>query len=177
MNLSAYDIIVQSLGIIGIIASVMSFQCKKHGKLMYLRTANELFFGVQYFLLGAYTGMAMNFIGCIRNLIFVRLVKKNKSTIPTRIFFSALFLIGTLLTWSGFKSVIIGVAKVISTFAYGSSNTFVVRIMVFITSSSWLVYNLMVRSYAGAVCEIMTLCSIIIGVIRIDIPSIKEKNC
>ncbi len=176
MNFSVYQIIVQALGVIGIIASVLSFQCKKHGKLLFLRTANEFFFGIQYFLLGAYTGMAMNLIGCVRNLIFVDMVKKNKNTIPARIAFSVLFLAGTLITWSGMKSILIGAAKVISTFAYGSSNTFVVRIMVFITSSSWLAYNLMVKSYAGCVCEMLTLCSIIAGIIRIDIPSIVKKN-
>lgn len=176
MNFSAYQIFVQALGIIGIIASVMSFQCKKHGKLMILRTANEFFFAVQYFLLGAYTGMAMNLIGCVRNLIFVRMVKQDKNTIPARVAFSVLFLVGTAFTWSGLKSVLIGIAKVISTVAYGSSNTFVVRVMVLITSTSWLIYNMIVKSYAGCVCEFLTLCSIIVGIVRIDIPSIRNNG-
>ena len=167
---------MQGLGVIGIIASILSFQCSKHKKLLFLRTANEFFFGLQYCLLGAYTGMAMNIIGCVRNVIFSKMVEKNKNTMPMRAAFSALFVIFSFFTWAGFKSVLIGVAKVLSTYAYGSSNTFFVRIMIFITSTSWLIYNYMVKSYAGCVCEILTLCSIIVGVIRIDIPRLVHKT-
>ena len=48
-------------------------------------------------MLGAYTGMMMNFIGCIRNSIFSRLVKKTKGHYLHRyasaLFFCFLFLL------------------------------------------------------------------------------------
>ncbi len=175
MEITVWDIFVQSLGIIGIIASVMSFQCEKYKKLIALRTANEFFFALQYMLLGAYTGMAMNIIGCARNLIFAKTVEKNKSTLLGRIVFSVFFLVFTVLTWAGAKSAIVGVAKVLSTVAYGNKNTSFVRALIFLTSAIWLVYNWLVGSYAGCVCEILTLGSIIIGFLRIDIPKLLKK--
>ncbi len=170
------QIFVQGIGVIGIAASIASFQCSKHKPLLYLRTANEFFFAIQYLLLGAYTGMAMNIIGCIRNLVFTKMVEKKKSTTSARVIFSIAFLIFTALTWAGFKSVLSGFAKVLSTFAYGSKNVFFVRIMIFVTSTCWFVYNLAVRSYAGCICEFMTIISIIVGIIRVDIPNMRKNN-
>ena len=167
--MTAYNFIVQALGVAGIISSIISFQCKEHKPLMRLRTANELLFGLQYLMLGAYTGMLANFIGCVRNIIFTRMVEKKKSTMNMRFLFSVLFIAMSLFTWAGFKSILIGVAKVMSTYAYGSKNTGFVRIMILLTSSVWLFYDAAVKSYAGCACEIFTLCSIIAGIIRIDI--------
>ncbi len=163
-----YGIIVQVLGIIGIIASVLSFQCKEHKKLMFLRSMNEFTFGIQYAMLGAYTGMMMNFIGVIRNTVFADLVKKKKNTIPARIIFAVLFTIFIIYTWSGPKSLFSGVAKVVSTFVYGNSSTAVVRIGILFTCTGWFIYNLFVGSYAGCVCELLTIISIIIGIFKLD---------
>ena len=163
------EFIIQTLGLLGIISSIISFQCKKHKPLMIFRTGNELFFALQYFFLDAYTGMAMNIIGCIRNIIFAKMVTKNKNTVSARIVFSILFLVFSFVTWAGFKSILIAVAKVLSSFAYGSSNTAFVRIMILITSVSWFAYNLIVKSYAGCICEFLTICSIIVGILQIDL--------
>ena len=91
--MTAYNFIVQALGVVGIISSIISFQCKEHKPLMRLRTANELLFGLQYLMLGAYTGMLANFIGCVRNIIFTRMVEKKKSTMSMRFLFSVLFIV------------------------------------------------------------------------------------
>lgn len=176
MNLTLYNILIQVLGGIGIIASILSFQCKKHKKLIFFRTVNEAFFAVQFCLLGAYTGMAMNIIGCIRNIVFSKMVEKNKNTVSMCIAFSIVFTAFAFFTWAGYKSILIGAAKVLSTVAYGRSNTFFVRIMIFITSSSWLIYNYLIGSYAGCICEILSLCSIMFGIFRIDMPKIAAKK-
>lgn len=169
-----YNFAVWAIGVLGIIANLISFQCKRHKPLMIFKTGNELLFSVQYFMLGAYTGLAMNLIGCLRNVIFTKLVENGKSTKLYQGIFSAVFLAFMCATWSGFNSMIVGFAKVVSTIAYGNSKTSIVRILIFFTSVAWLVYNLSVGSYTGAICEALTLCSIIAGIIRIDI--LKQKS-
>lgn len=163
------EIFIQLIGGFGIIASILSFQCKKHNSILLFRTLNELLFALQYFLLGAFTGMTMNLVGCVRNLIFVRQVSKSKKTTVSIAVFSALFFIFGLLTWQGKKSVLIIVAKVLSTLAYGNKNTTFVRCTMLVTSSSWLIYNYCVFSVAGVLCEAFTLVSIIVGITRFDI--------
>lgn len=163
------NVMVQVLGIIGIIASVISFQSDNHKKILVFRTLNEFFFGIQYVLLGAYTGAAMNFCGCIRNMVFSRLVENGRSTTAPRIVFCGIFTAAGLFTWDGAKSILIIFAKGMSTLAYGSNRTRSIRILIFTTSVCWLVYNMCVKSYTGALCESFTLCSIISGFIRFDV--------
>lgn len=166
-NLSLYNLFVQALGFIGVICSIISFQCKKHKQIILFRTLNELFFGVQYTLLGAYTGAAMNAVGCVRNICFSKQVEKGKSTTVTRIIFSVLFIAFSIATRNGTKSILIGLAKVASTFAYGCKNTLLMRVIILATSTAWLIYNVMIFSIAGVFCEAFTICSIIIALARI----------
>lgn len=168
-SITLYEFVLQGVGVLGILAAVLAFQCKKHKPLTILRTANEMLFAVQYFMLGAYTGTAMNLVGSLRNLVFIKMVERNKSTKKACFLFSAMFLIFSVFTWEGSKSILVGIAKVVSTFAYGNKNTSVVRILILMTSLSWFVYNFLVKSYAGCVCEAFTIVSIISGIIRIDI--------
>lgn len=171
------ELITQGLGALGIIAGIISFQCKKHKWILFFRTLNEFLFGVQYLLLGAYTGMMMNFIGCVRNIIFSNNVAKNRKNTVAVLIFSGIFVLFGILTWAGPKSILIMVAKVLTSLAYGNKNTTVVRTVVLITSSCWLIYNSFVGSYAGILCEIFTLGSLILGIIRLDlIPFFQKKK-
>lgn len=171
------DIIIQIIGGFGILASIISFQCKKHNRILFFRTLNEFIFSIQYLLLGAYTGMIMNIIGCIRNIIFSKRVSQNKSTVLGSVIFSIGFFLFGLLTYQGKKSILIIIAKILSTLAYGNKNTTVVRSLILVTSTSWLIYNYCVGSIAGILCEAFTLLSLIAGIIRLDIvPRFSKKQ-
>ena len=95
------QIAIQIIGFIGALLAIISFQSNRHGVIMALKTASETVFAVQLMLLGAYTGVAMNIIGSVRNLIFAALVKKGKSTTPWIIVFSVLTVVFGVLTWAG----------------------------------------------------------------------------
>ncbi len=168
MSELAFAILVQGLGFLGTIAGVLCFQFKSHRTTMVLRTLNESLFAIQLLLLGAYTGAAVNIFGSVRNLIFADLVQKNKSTRLTKLLFTCLFAVFILLTWSGPQSLLPGIAKIASTFIYGNSSTTVIRIGVLFTSSLWLIYDAFVGSIAGVFCEVLTLLSIVVGLIRLD---------
>ncbi len=168
-------ILIQVLGILGIMASIWSFQCNTHKKIMIFRTINESLFAVQYVLLGAYTGAVMCVVGCVRNLIFADRVAKEKSTLIPRIVFCVIFGAAGVFSWDGLLSLLIIFAKVLSTAAYGSKRANRIRMLSFTTSTCWLVYNLFISSYTGAICEVLTLCSIISGIVRLDIyPAISK---
>ena len=171
------DILVQLIGGLGILASLISFQCKKHNSILAFRTLNEAIFAAQYLMLGAYTGTAMNLIGCVRNTVFTKQVAKGKKTTVSTIIFTIIFFIFGILTWQGAKSILIIVAKVLSTIAYGNKNPTVVRGIVFITCTSWLIYNYCVFSVAGVICEAVTLISLLIGIVRLDLmPRLAKKK-
>ena len=171
------NLLIQLIGGFGVVASIISFQCKKHSSILFFRTLNELLFAIQYFFLGAYTGMSMNLVGCARNIIFSNQVKNNRKTTVASIVFCIVFFVFGLFTWQGKKSILIIFAKILSTIAYGNKNTTVVRTIIFLTSSIWLIYNYCVFSIAGIICEAFTLLSLTVGIIRFNIvQSLSKEN-
>lgn len=160
---------IDLLGIIGILCAVLTFQSNRHKHALLIRTANELSFGVQYFLLGAYTGMAMDLIGCARNLVFTYQGQRGKSMRLSRVLFALVFSVMGVIFWEGPVSILVIAAKVISTFAYGTTNMRLMRFLILLTSASWLFYNIFAGSHAGIVCEAMTIGSILVGMLRYDV--------
>ncbi len=174
--MSIIDIISHACGILGIIAAFAAFQCKSHFNVMLFRAANGIFFAVQYLLLGAWTGLVLNSIGVIRDLIFGVVVKKKKSTLPYIIVFGIITAISGFITADGKAAVFIVCAKVVSTIAYGMTSTGLIRCLGMPTHTGWLVYNALIGSYEGAICEGMTVLSIVIGLIRIDLMGLIKRK-
>lgn len=165
----------QIFGFAGLACSVAAYQCKKHRGVMLLKTSNELLFAVQYFLLGTYTGMAMNIVSSIRNLTFSYLVKKEKSTLPFQIIFCIAFTISGIVTWKNYLSLIVILAKLLTTIVYGMKNTKYLRYATVPTSVFWLIYNYSCHAAAGVISEILSLISLVSAIIRIDIIGEKKK--
>ena len=65
-----FEVFVQFLGYVAIACNLISVQFNKYGKIILFKTLGSLLFALQYFLLGAYTGMVMDLIGSARNIIF-----------------------------------------------------------------------------------------------------------
>ena len=169
-------IITRTVGILGLGANFLSFQFKKHKHILFFRTLNEALFIFQYFVLGAYSGAILNIVGCARNIIFTKQVEKGKKTTVFQIIFCAIFTLFGILTFDGFKSVMLIFAKDLSTIAYGNKNTTVIRLVSFLTHICYLGYNLSVTSYEGAIADGVLLVSLIIGIIRFDLPKLKKEE-
>jgi hypothetical protein len=186
-----FEIFVQTIGFLGIAFSIISVQFNTHGKIMLFKTASSLMFCLQYLLLGAFTGMVMDMIGTIRNIIFAYNVKKNKSNKWWIIFFSIITLVAgvltLILTWNSLVarvtwlsgnnhqialtiavviSIVSIIAKLLSTIAYGFKNPHRIRMTNLPTCAGWIIYNFAVMSLAGIVNEMLSITSIIIAEIR-----------
>ena len=160
------QIAIQIIGFIGALLAIISFQNNRHGVIMALKTASETVFAVQLMLLGAYTGVAMNIIGSVRNLIFAALVKKGKSTTPWIVVFSVLTVVLGILTWAGPISLLAIAGKLITTVAYGMKNPSCVRLVTIPSCLCWGVYDALNFSLAGILTEAFSLASIIAGEVR-----------
>ena len=170
-------IIIRTIGTIGLAANFLSFQFKKHKHILLFRTINEGLFILQYFLLGAYTGAILNAVGCVRNIIFTKQVASGKKTTISSIIFCVIFTAFGIITFDGAKSIMLILAKDLSTIAYGNKNTTVIRTVSFLTHISYLFYNLAVDSYEGALADAVLLISLIAGIIRFDIlPRVKREK-
>ncbi len=171
-----FEIFVQALGFIGIGLNIWAIQYNKHWQVILLKTLGSLMFVIQYVLLGAYTGAAMDIIGIIRNVTFIFLVKKGKSTTVGIIIFSIITVALGVFSWEGYISILAIFAKTITTVAYGIKNARIIRMFNLPSSACWLVYNLISFSLAGVLNEVFVLCSIAVAEIRLALKNKKNKK-
>ena len=163
------DIVIQAIGFLGLLVNILAFQFKKHNHIVYGKMTSELLFSIQYIFLGAWTAAVLDFISVIRNLIFCRLVKKNRSTTPVIIGFG-LFVIATgIFTFDGPGSLLPIAAKLLTTVSYGMKNERLLRFITLPSCIMWAIYNLAVGSIAGAVADSLTLGSLLIAIYKYDI--------
>ena len=189
-----FDIFVQALGFIAIGMNLISVQFNTHGKIMLFKTLGSLLFALQYLLLGAFAGMAMDLIGTIRNIVFTNNVKKGRSNKFYIILFSIITLVfgvtaialtwettlktlsrwstnvGTITLLAVMISILSITAKLITTISYGFKSPHVIRMTNIPSSACWIIYNVMVFSIAGIVSDVITVASIIVAEIRVRKP-------
>lgn len=182
-----FEIFVQVFGFVAIGLNIIAVQFNKYGTIIFFKTLGSLLFAIQYFLLGAYTGMVMDLIGSFRNIIFSLNVKNKRSNKLPVIIFSCITAIAGILTiaftWDVSKirwtndlkfatvlmvviSVLSIVAKLISTVSYSIADPHKMRMLNIPSSACWLVYNFVAFTLAGTLNEIMTLSSVLIAEFR-----------
>ncbi len=182
-----FEILIQSIGFIAIAVNIIAVQFNRYGTIIFFKTLGSLLFAQHYLLLGAFTGMIMDVIGSIRNIVFSYNVKNNRSNKIPVLFFSLITLIfgitTIILTWNVSKivwtdnykiatiimvfiSVLSIIAKLISTISYSIKNPHRMRMFNLPSASCWFVYNLITFSIAGVINEVMTIGSIIIAEFR-----------
>ena len=170
------QIIAQVLGFMGAALVVIGMQQKEYKQIFMCKIGNQFLGGVHYLLLGGYTGMMTNLASCGTNLVYYSRIKKGKSTLVFQIIFATLFVILGVMSWHGPISLLVIVAKVVSTVAMGNKNPRVIRILNLISGPCWLAYNIYVGSVAGIISDSFMILSVIIAIIRLDIFAKKEKS-
>ena len=161
-------VFVQGIGFLGIALNIIAVQFNKHWKIVFLKTLGSVAFVVQYILLKAYTGAAMDGVGILRNIIFIFTVKKSKPTLFWIILFTAVTVILGAVTFEGWISLLAIAAKLLSCISYG------IEKLNLPSSGLWLIYNGLHFSLAGIVNEILVITSVIIAEIRLYYKN-KEK--
>ena len=165
---------IQIIGFVGLVVSLLVFQCKKYNSMMFTRIASEIIFAFQYFLLGSYTGTSTNLISVITNYIYTDRVKKRKPTLWCQIIFSVIFTVVGIMTWHGWLSVIVIIAKLLSTISYGSQSPKFIRYASAITHPLWLIHDIVAGSIGGIITNSIGFFSLLIGIYRFDIKKEKE---
>lgn len=169
-------IIAQIIGVLAFILSAISFQAKSFKMINILKIISQIMFTVQYLMLGAFTAMFMNMFSFVRGFVYIDLEKKNKSTVLAQIVFSIIFISLGILTWDGIIGILAIMGTVIQTIAFGNKKPSNIRLINLPTCFMWMAYNLHYSSVGGLCSDIFSLISIIIGIIRLDIPEYKCKK-
>ncbi|MBE6903463.1 MAG: YgjV family protein [Ruminococcaceae bacterium] len=177
--MTTFEIFAQALGIIAMIFNILSYQQKTAKGAMIIQFLGSLFFSMNFFMLGATVGGIMNTIAMFRSVVFMNKKKLKADNILWLIFFISLYVISYILTFTVFNkeislfNMIIEFLPIIgmtaTTISYRLQSAKAIRGFGLISSPSWLIYNIINVAVGATICEILTLCSIAIGIVRYDI--------
>ena len=172
------QLLIRTLGIIGLVFSIIPFQFKTHKHIVLFKMASSLSFSAQYFLLGpsAYTGAWMDLLSAFRNFLFYKFVDKKISTLPVILIFSAMLLIIGVYSWVGWLTLLALIPKILTTVSYGMKNERLLRLITLPSCGFWIGYNCIVGNYEAAIGDFLTLSSIAIAIYRYDIKKVSQKR-
>lgn len=172
-------IIAQIIGIIAMIFNIFSYQCKNKRLLILMQFCGASLFCINYFLLGAYVGGMLNVLSVLRAAVFLAKDKLRADHIAWQIGFGICFFVvyGLSFTVLGTQAnafnliteLLPVIAMVLATIGYRLKNAAAIRKISIFASPMWLIYNSIVGSIGGIICESFALVSIIVGIIRHDI--------
>ncbi len=164
-------IIAQILGILGMLAAVISYQCKKNRNYFIWQGLSGAFFSAQFILIGAWAGLIFNAYNIVRAIAYQS--KKAKSVICVA-GLECLVLMAALLSIFVFEEtwwlvLFTLIAQATGTFAMWTRDGKKIRLsQMAVVSPFWLLYDLLipVPSIGGILCEIFNMTSVIISFVR-----------
>lgn len=174
-----YDIIAQGLGILAMICNIYSFQRKTSNGVILCQMFGGLLFSVSFFMLGATVGGILNAIAAFRAIIYINEKKLHATHLAWLIFFELTFIASYILTFTVFgkpftlANALLELLPVIgmtaSTISFRLQSAKAIRGFGLISSPSWLIYNIVNIAVGAIVCEVLSIGSIFIGMLRYDI--------
>jgi len=159
-------IIGQVFGIIAIILGFVSYQVRTKRQLLYVQSAVSFVFCIHFFMIGAYSGMAMNAVSLVRNFVYDYRMQKGKGGKLVPCIFVCAQLVMCVLTWEAWYSVFIMFGLAINTYCMSYTNPQSVRKSILITSPLVLIYDLFSRSVGGSIFETVSVISAFIGIMK-----------
>ncbi|MBQ7171617.1 MAG: YgjV family protein [Clostridia bacterium] len=166
--------------IVGGIASfliIFSFQFKDMRRLLFFQIASSALFGLQFVLLGAFSGALTNLVGVFLRVVVYRRAERGalpgetEDASPFRSpwawGFVLLFLAAAVLSCDGLLSLLPPVSMILFVFAVWRSDPLLLRrLNLFVCSPMWLAYNLFTHAWAGVVTETFVMLSIVVSFLR-----------
>ena len=159
-------LLIQAIGLIGTGLYFLSFQFKENRKLFRIQFLSYLFYTIHLLLLGAISGGISYIINLFRSFClgsrweFAQ--RKEMCLIICLMQAASLY-----FTWAGWISLLPVTANIASTIGGYTHNARKIRIAgMLINSPLWIIYDVMVGSWAGILDELASEASMIISVIR-----------
>ena len=165
------EIIGQIFGIFGLLAFVLSFQCKSSKKLVFVQGIGGMLFFINFLLIGAYGGALFNLTIMIRGLLYAKKDGKIWKPILIGVLFTVAYVYGlTLVRGDILQMVLITlpyVSLLIMSVLMWKENGNLIRIFqISALSPSWLIHNIFNFTLGGILAELFNIISAILSLVR-----------
>lgn len=157
------NMIGQALSLVAVALGVVSFQMRSAKGILFFQILTALVFSGHYFMIGAMTAMGLNLVAAIKCICYYARNKRGGKGLFVPIFFTALVVVTSILTWDGWYSVFIMTGLVVNSIGFALPDPQKIRKLVFLKAPLCLIYNLCVLSTGGIIYEGATFVSAVIG--------------
>lgn len=172
------EIIGQVIGLFAMAFNILSYQQKSQKAVIGFQLFGSMLFAANYLMLGAIAGGLLNIVGIVRALVFLNKEKLHAEKPIWLIGFIAAYLASYVLTFAVFGKEVTPVNLIVEalpligmtaiTVSFQMKDAKAVRFFGMLSSPSWLIYNIVSGSIGAICCEVLTLGSILIGMLRLD---------
>ncbi len=166
MDITMSPLAIQLIGFVGTGLFLASYQCRKNKHLFFFQALAYFFYAVHFLLLGAVTGAVSLAVNLLRSI----LLSTNFRIAHSKGMCAALCglqVIVSLATWDRWISLIPCAANIIATIGGYTHNPQKIRLAIMCGNSPlWIVYSILVGSWAGVADELVNEASGIISIIR-----------
>ena len=161
-------IIANGFGVLSTLCFIISFQVKSNKGLFIIQSIADVFYCLQFLLLGAYGGLFNMGLQIVRNLLLLKVNEwKWLTKMAPAYGFCAISLVYMLITWQGPLDIIPFIAFTVSTLAFWTNSAKLIRLSeLFCVSPAWLLYDVLTEAYGGVLNEVVILGSVIVSIIR-----------
>ena len=160
------DLGIQVIGLIGTALFFLSYQCKSNKNLFRVQFLSYLCYTMHLLLLGAVTGGISYILNTVRSFCLGSKLEFAHSRTACEIL-CTLQVLALAVTWSGWISLLPVAANIASTIGGYTHNARKIRVAgMFINSPLWIIYDILVGSWAGILDEVISECSMILSIVR-----------
>ena len=159
-------IVGQIFGVIAIILGFVSYQMRTKRQILFVLSVTAVSFCIHYFMIGAYSGMAMNAVNIVRNVVYDKRSAANKNGFIAPAVFAVIQTVVCIMTWEAWYSVFVLFGLVINTVCVSFADPQKVRKSILVTSPLVLTYDALAGSIGGSIYEAVAIVSAVVGIFR-----------
>lgn len=170
-------LVAHLIGFVGTILAAAGFQCKKAGNLFLVQALASLAYAVHFLMLGWYGGCFAQILVMLNSTLLCFPENKKASWRGWKWLICASMISFTAFCWQGVPSLISCVASTGNTLSNWSRNGRTIRLArLIMVSPLWLLYDIMVLSYSGILCEALTIGSVVLSIRRYGLNSLDQAG-
>lgn len=164
--MSGKSIFIHAIGLFGTVLFFMSYQCKNNRTLFRVQFVSYLCYTTHLLMLGAITGGISYVLNTVRSFC----LGSRSSFLKGKIMCAALCVMqvaALIFTWDGWWSILPVAANIAATVGGYTYSPKKIRLVgMFVNSPLWIIYDVIIGSWAGILDEIVTEISMTVSIFR-----------
>ena len=162
------SIVPFTLGVIAVILYVVTLISTNKKTILVFLILSNIFYGLQYLMLNAYSGVYVCLIAIFRTLVYLKYEKSNRKidTFPI-IVFVCITIFSGIMSYNGIVSLLPIIGTCVYTVYLSGEDIKKFKYACIISSSSWLLYNIFVKAYAGIISSIIEIITVVYSLTKL----------